>query len=718
MSKKGVLYLYETIERIVRFDIHLDEIQSQFYVENSNKKALVEDFRYYLKQLFRWIFSIKNDDDKLVENLKKANEIINELHQDYLSILPRPSVPVELTRFERVIRKQIVALKDENSLQVSISTNESVGENTENDPLSHFRENFSKKVSLQVETPQKSQNGEQYPISITVPRIEASNTFRWPSLIHEMCHNIEIKFGSRKSDIKTDFLSIIGNNQNEQTVFKSFFSECLAEKEYTPNLKDWLTECFCDLFACLLIGPSFYFSQFVVFLYTCNQNRFEKHPPHLFRLDLIESIISHRFTNLYKELLQQPIEICRELLESTQQEIVFNDSKKKELNNIFSTFNHYFLSLFFDNSSVKENPDISRNFKEIVDRYVTIQPNVLKSLINRLKEGLPVPSIRTCSENERYEEIPTYVQEILLTSWLVKLNDFSDLDSNDGLVSKVMSRIVSVSSDDPQKIYKDIRSIIVRHDKAVLKSIQVSEWFDVLTGEKKRSIDVKVFETKNKSNDEKQLQRGVLVDSEIYDLIIRDELKIIPLMYSGQVINDKERSQMGTTSIDIRLGTSFQVFSPHQSGMIDFITEEGDNFFKESSKRIDLDFMKSITIAPGQFILGHSMEYISLPNNVCGDLEGRSSFARLGMEIHMTAGFIDPGFEGVITFEIYNAGPTTIKLYPGMRIGQLRLEQNTEPEMTYGKKEVKYKGLLEHNLSLQSRDLEVELIRKYINKNK
>ena len=716
MSKEGALYLYETIERIVRFDIHLDEIQSQFYVDNSNKKALVGDFKYYLKRLFGWILSIKDDANNLVENLKNANDLINELHQDYLSILPRPSVPVELTRFERVIRKQIVALKNENSLGVSISTNESVGENTENDPLSQFWENFAKKVSLQVEKPHNKE--EKYPISITVPRIEASNTFRWPSLIHEMCHHLmgSIKFETNVSDISSDFLSFVGTDQNDQTIFNSFFGEQIEENGYIPSLSDWLTECFCDLFACLLIGPSFYFSQFVVFLYTCGQDKFEKHPPHSFRLGLIESVISHRFKDLYDKLLSQPIEICNDLLDKTQKDCKLSIYKRKDINNIFSAFNEYFLTLFLNNSSVKGNPDINKRFKEIVDRYVTIQTNVLNSLTSRLKEGLPIPSIRTCGENEKYEEIPTYVQEILLTSWLVKLKDFPDREDKDGLVSKVMNIIVTTSHDNQEQIYDDIRNIVVRHDKAVLKSIQVSEWFDMLTDEKKRSSEVKVFETKNKPTDENLLQRGVLVDSEIYDLITQDELKIIPLMYSGQIINDKERTQMGTTSIDIRLGTSFQVFSPHQSGIIDFITQEGENFFKESSKRIDLDFMESITIAPGQFILGHSMEYVNLPNHICGNLEGRSSFARLGLEIHMTAGFIDPGFEGVITFEIYNAGPTTIKLYPGMRIGQLRLERNNEPERTYGKKEVKYKGLLEHNLSLQSKDVEVELIRKYKSK--
>ncbi|MDR0604080.1 MAG: dCTP deaminase [Bacteroidales bacterium] len=263
-----------------------------------------------------------------------------------------------------------------------------------------------------------------------------------------------------------------------------------------------------------------------------------------------------------------------------------------------------------------------------------------------------------------------------------------------------------------EKPYQDIRKIIVRHDQAVLKSIQVSEWFDFLTQEKIRPETITIY---NKEENESINTNGILVDHEIETLILQDELKIIPLMYFNQTNKaDRVLNQIGTTSIDIRLGTSFQIFYPEQYGIIDFTQEEANHISSDSSKRINLDFMESITITPGQFLLSHSMEYIKLPDDICGNLEGRSSFARLGIEIHMTAGFVDPGFEGVITFEIHNAGPTTVRLYPGMRIGQIRFEKNSLPKETYSKRHtVKYKGLLEHDLSRQSKDFEVELIKQY-----
>lgn len=708
-SIESSLYLYEIIERIIRFGIHLDEIKEQFYCDNPNKIALIDDYKCCLDNLFKWAISC-NDKAGNIPTLKRINKFISELHNDYLSILPRPSVPVELTRFERVIKKQIVALND-NPRDISIATNESTGENTEKDYLCAFK----KKLKLEYGNSTENSNKNQDLYSITIPRIDAPNTFRWPSLIHEMCHTLVRDVFGSDDRIKTEYLAYYGENALENGIFNSFF----GKEKGGPDLQSWLTECFCDLFACLLIGPSFYFSQFVVFMNNPVQNSIDSHPTHQLRLALMESLIERRYKGLYEKLLSKHMSVCDNLMGILQKDDEYGYDKQPVLSDVFSSFRQFFQLLFLDNETIKNFPGVSGRLKGLIRRYVMIKEDITEVLTNRLKEGLPIPSLRTLDKDKRYVEIPTYVQEILLSSWLVKLSCDNDKNKT-GLIDKVVCLLDSIGQNcednEIKALYRDIKKIIVRHDKAVLKSIQVSEWFDMLTGEKQREDEIELCGNGNECCTKKYNPKNILVDHEIDELLKSDELKIIPLMYSGQEIEGKERNQLGTTSVDIRLGTSFQVFSPHQSGIIDFITQEGDAFFNESSKRIDLDFMESITIAPRQFMLGHSMEYIKLPNNICGNLEGRSSFARLGLEIHMTAGFIDPGFEGVITFEIYNAGPTTIRLYPGMRIGQIRLEQNNEPKNKYGQKTVKYKGLLEHNLSLQSKDVEVELIREYQNK--
>jgi len=96
------------------------------------------------------------------------------------------------------------------------------------------------------------------------------------------------------------------------------------------------------------------------------------------------------------------------------------------------------------------------------------------------------------------------------------------------------------------------------------------------------------------------------------------------------------------------------------------------------------DHTGKITINPGQFILGSTAEKITLPNDLCAELNGKSSLARLGLDIHKTGGWIDAGFSGQITLELYNAGLRPIKLIPGMPIGQLVFHATEEAEKGYG----------------------------------
>jgi len=101
--------------------------------------------------------------------------------------------------------------------------------------------------------------------------------------------------------------------------------------------------------------------------------------------------------------------------------------------------------------------------------------------------------------------------------------------------------------------------------------------------------------------------------------------------------------------------------------------------------KIEVPEGNSLVMPPQTFLLGSTIEKVSIPANMVGRVEGRSSYARLGLAIHSTAGFIDPGFEGNITLEIYNHSPRPIKLYPGDRVCQIVLEElSTDAERAYG----------------------------------
>lgn len=128
--------------------------------------------------------------------------------------------------------------------------------------------------------------------------------------------------------------------------------------------------------------------------------------------------------------------------------------------------------------------------------------------------------------------------------------------------------------------------------------------------------------------------------------------------------------QLQPTSYDIRLSPNFRVFVAGETIYIDpFETDPG-----EYTKAVYVEQGHPFVIHPNQAILGETLEYIKIPNDLVGTLEGRSSIGRLFVKVHSTAGFLDPGWEGTITLEITNEGPFPVLLWPGMRIGQVSFE--------------------------------------------
>lgn len=94
---------------------------------------------------------------------------------------------------------------------------------------------------------------------------------------------------------------------------------------------------------------------------------------------------------------------------------------------------------------------------------------------------------------------------------------------------------------------------------------------------------------------------------------------------------------------------------------------------------------ESFRLHPGKFVLLQTAETLTLPIDIAGKFEGKSSLGRIGLMTHITAGFIDPGFHGVLTLELYNCGPLTLVLRPGIRIGQVSFTQlGATPERVYG----------------------------------
>ena len=136
------------------------------------------------------------------------------------------------------------------------------------------------------------------------------------------------------------------------------------------------------------------------------------------------------------------------------------------------------------------------------------------------------------------------------------------------------------------------------------------------------------------------------------------------------------------SSVDVRLDRFFRVFENHRYPHIDPAEEQPD-----LTRPVEPEGDEPFILHPGEFVLGSTYELVTLPDDVAARLEGKSSLGRLGLLNHSTAGFIDPGFSGHVTLELSNVATLPIKLWPGMKIGQLCFFRLSSPaEHPYGSK--------------------------------
>ena len=144
------------------------------------------------------------------------------------------------------------------------------------------------------------------------------------------------------------------------------------------------------------------------------------------------------------------------------------------------------------------------------------------------------------------------------------------------------------------------------------------------------------------------------------------------------------------SSVDLRVGARFRVFRNNKFPYID-VRKSMEGLTELVEATDDEPFV----LHPGEFVLGTTAECVTVGNDLVARLEGKSSLGRLGLLIHSTAGFIDPGFSGHITLELSNVANLPITIYPGMKIGQVSfLQMTTEAQRPYGSSDLqsKYQG--------------------------
>ncbi len=164
--------------------------------------------------------------------------------------------------------------------------------------------------------------------------------------------------------------------------------------------------------------------------------------------------------------------------------------------------------------------------------------------------------------------------------------------------------------------------------------------------------------------------------------MILSDVDLRKAIAAGQIAIDPfDETAIQPSSIDVRVDSLFRVFRNHTAGVID-VKQDMSGLAELVEIAADGVFM----LHPGEFVLGSTLERVTVPDDLVARIDGKSSLGRLGLLIHSTAGFVDPGWDGNITLELANVASLPITIYPGMRIGQLSFMTMTSPaERPYGK---------------------------------
>lgn len=692
--------VFEVVDRLVRIYIHIDRSCVMASIPGTRSTAqlkIASEIQAHLLEVFELTLGNTSadstlDDEGKLAYLHSALEYLSEIHMQGLVRIPRPHEPIEIISYLRqtlladgLPQKEIA----NDSVMPDIFATEGLGNHA------HYRFALAA-AKLKLSVPKALQGSlfsfamaqglgdENLPLDanlryVSLPRIDLGNPCKWPTLMHEVGH-----FHS-PDNMLSSAEEIVGSKGLERAL------ECIgnycSDKSLIgrrAELSQWLLECWCDAYAVIMTGPAAYFAQLHAFMFSHPrylgelQKMSSGYPPAWFRLKLL-LILSEARLDVDDEHKRQDIFIT---LESEKNRIfelfdivVPYDAELGYLQRIFSVF----LRAAFPREKYIHN--------------IQISSTALSKLVSDLEAGLPIPSLSEEGLNKNNQRAAT-PSEILLAGWIYRSSSFR---------TEFLASLKSRGAVDPSTTLKELIAKVERSDEALRRSIQMSEWFKILSDQRSDDCGRKIG-SPNQVRTEISGASGLLSDIDIHALLDSESLRIIPLI-------DAERQIRGSV-IDLRLGHNFDVFYSNVPRVIDplrsLVAAEPD------SMEVDIDFSKSIEIGPGQFMLAHTLEYVKLPPGVAAQIEGRSSFARLGLQVHMTANLVEAGFDGCLTLEILNSGPSTITLYPGMRIAQVRFFRFvTVPKYPYGQSgENKYRGRLSHNKTQQFSDWEVKAIER------
>lgn len=548
------------------------------------------------------------------------------------------------------------------------------------------------------------QKGDEAQVVLRMPYVEFRNPLMWTNLIHEMGHALDESYGF--TDVFVEHLVALG--ERDKTV-----GWAVVEKDKTVN---WASEFYADRVAIQLAGPA-YLCAFITWHLTRDPKKLgasdKTHPPASERaLVMKEHLQSDTHLKKWSFLL--------DVFRAFQELPVDLPAPRRFM---AEEARSYVTSMTSDRRLIPCSEERLLSAKDILDALHKKTPvsslcktpqDEIEDLLNRMNSSEFRNAEEFYSAIGVMQEEPNSSCAIINAAWEWKLGkgleEFHTIFSaKDG---EFMDSYRSSKSDFDER-YKTCKHLLLGFETRLRKSIEVAKlhklWQAAEQRDQKESrASIKVPEG---SNPEENLREGTAVPSQVLETRKSGagpappevETNPSPLLSEKEIIrrllrNDRYRlvvtpilnlrSQIQPTSVDLRLGTEFELI---KSALFDSLNvleapEKARARVAQYMEKVHVRPDQPFVLHPGEFALGSTLEYFKLPSDLAGRLDGKSTWGRVGLQIHSTAGFVDPGFEGALTFELQNVGRVPIPLYPGMRVAQICFFKCEKSSIPYSEK--------------------------------
>lgn len=548
----------------------------------------------------------------------------------------------------------------------------------------------------------KSRLDPAFPNVLTLPCTEKDNPAVWALLVHEVAHT-----------------SALTKSLTEDVVVH--LEHTIVSDSQRVVLVTWIEEMICDLFAAAKLGPAYYLSLGTHFAFWSTRKNLiapsDRYPSAHARMNYLSDFIISR-SPTSDTILQTPdlpwnlryeLEHDNDWRIDAWEDAVETDAQKKKL----PTIDQITAAIDFIKGSEKFKNLCGKVFSDAQYYNIVRQVYHLEggeiiaagpsdSKISFVHSGnTDGISLQNIIHNSPYSRV-----EIVVAGVLRQFGFSTDVNQSPGR-GGALTRYTSsgeVQRDFIKKVFNSDERIARYHDhftgidEIVGKSIEcanIVEYFRSDDDELPNSISEAFYVQSERARNESGVRGdkssgdvpktpttsnlGEMSQNDLITSLIRREIIVSPLISHAQV----------NSTIDLRLGTSFIV--PRLDKFSSFDPVHFSKLERSSPEIIDRYFENIVKAQPndafilesGQSALACTLEFIYLPRDISGSLEGRSGWARTFLNVHSTASFIHPGHRGVIVFELKNAGGKSVHLYPGMRVAQLKCCRLAEPSVTY-----------------------------------